>query len=190
VTQHHITEDRNPEEIVCQVRFIKWVHLEPIALECPLRPIVCDAVYTWRWRWCLAHLSWPHASLHICILLCFFLFRSYISYWSFFQDARWNDVNVVSSLLKLFFRRLPDSLLTSELYPHFIEADKIEDPAKRVVAIKKLVMKHRIHDLLMPCWFSRAYVLEQRFYEMISYVLITQKLCFITISLLGKMGNA
>jgi len=60
------------------------------------------------------------------------------------QDARWNDVNVVSSLLKLFFRRLPDSLLTSELYPHFIEADKIEDPAKRVVAIKKLL--HELPD--------------------------------------------
>jgi len=84
--------------------------------------------------------------LHMIVL---FPFKSYILYWLFVQDARWNDVNVVSSLLKLFFRRLPDSLLTSELYPHFIEADKIEDPAKRVVAIKKLVMKHHIHDLLM-----------------------------------------
>jgi hypothetical protein len=57
------------------------------------------------------------------------------------QDPRWNDVNVISSLLKLFFRRLPDALLTSELYPLFIDADKIEDPAKRIVTIKKLVMK-------------------------------------------------
>ncbi|KDR20991.1 Rho GTPase-activating protein 21 [Zootermopsis nevadensis] len=58
------------------------------------------------------------------------------------QDPRWNDVNVISSLLKLFFRRLPDALLTSELYPLFIEADKIEDPGKRIVTIKKL-----LHDL-------------------------------------------
>jgi len=92
--------------------------------------------------------------LHLHFIMLFLL-KSYVLFWLFVQDARWNDVNVVSSLLKLFFRRLPDSLLTSELYPHFIEADKIEDPAKRVVAIKKLVRKHRIHDLLMPCCFLR-----------------------------------
>ncbi|KAJ9597846.1 hypothetical protein L9F63_011288, partial [Diploptera punctata] len=55
------------------------------------------------------------------------------------QDPRWNDVNVISSLLKLFFRKLPDSLLTSELYTHFIEADKIEDPFKRITTIRRLL---------------------------------------------------
>jgi hypothetical protein len=75
-----------------------------------------------------------------------FFFSNHTPYNGLFvQDSRWHDVNVVSSLLKLFFRRLPDSLLTSELYPHFIEADKIEDPVKRIVAIKKLVMKQHIH---------------------------------------------
>ncbi|KAG8230304.1 hypothetical protein J437_LFUL008496, partial [Ladona fulva] len=54
------------------------------------------------------------------------------------QDARWNDVNVISSLLKLFFRRLPDSLLTSYLYPLFIESDKIEEPERRIATIRKL----------------------------------------------------
>jgi hypothetical protein len=57
-------------------------------------------------------------------------------------------VNVISSLLKLFFRKLPDALLTSELYPFFIEADKIEDPGKRVVTIKKLVRVNYILELL------------------------------------------
>nr|CAD7261965.1 unnamed protein product [Timema shepardi] len=60
------------------------------------------------------------------------------------QDPRWSDVNVISSLLKLFFRRLPDSLLTTELYPHFIEADKIDDSNRRLVTIKKLV--HELPD--------------------------------------------
>jgi hypothetical protein len=64
------------------------------------------------------------------------------------QDPRWNDVNVISSLLKLFFRKLPDALLTSELYPFFIEADKIEDPGKRVITIKKLVRDRYILELL------------------------------------------
>ncbi|XP_075237153.1 rho GTPase activating protein at 19D isoform X2 [Lycorma delicatula] len=60
------------------------------------------------------------------------------------QDPRWSDVNVISSLLKSFFRRLPDSLLTSELYPLFIQADKIEDPVLRIVSIRKLV--HALPD--------------------------------------------
>lgn len=55
------------------------------------------------------------------------------------QDSRWTDVNVISSLLKSFFRKLPDALLTGELYPHFIKADRIEDPVLRMVTIRKLV---------------------------------------------------
>lgn len=55
------------------------------------------------------------------------------------RDPRWTDVNVISSLLKSFFRRLPDSLLTTEMYPHFIEADKIDDPVQRMVKLRELV---------------------------------------------------
>lgn len=49
------------------------------------------------------------------------------------------DTNVVSSLLKSFFRKLPDSLLTSELYPRFIEADKIDDPKGRLYEFKNIL---------------------------------------------------
>lgn len=55
------------------------------------------------------------------------------------QDPRWNDVNVVSSLLKAFFRRLPNPLLTKDLYPHFILADKVQERSVRVHKIRKLV---------------------------------------------------
>lgn len=55
------------------------------------------------------------------------------------QDPRWNDVNVVSSLLKAFFRFLPNPLLTKELYPMFISADKLSDNSLRVRTIRKLV---------------------------------------------------
>ncbi|RZF47321.1 hypothetical protein LSTR_LSTR012607 [Laodelphax striatellus] len=54
------------------------------------------------------------------------------------------DVNVVSSLLKSLFRRLPDALLTSDLYPLFIAADKIADPLLRAATIRKLV--HSLPD--------------------------------------------
>lgn len=37
------------------------------------------------------------------------------------EDPKWNDVHVVSSLLKSFLRKMPDSLVTSILYPHFIK---------------------------------------------------------------------
>lgn len=40
------------------------------------------------------------------------------------NDPKWEDVNVVSSLLKLFIRSLPDGLLPNDTYNSFIEADK------------------------------------------------------------------
>lgn len=64
------------------------------------------------------------------------------------RDPRWTDVNVISSLLKSFFRRLPDALLTTEMYPHFIEADKIDDPVQRMVKLRELVCKNSVFILL------------------------------------------
>ena len=45
-------------------------------------------------------------------------------------------MNVISSLLKSFFRNLPDSLFTSELYPKFILADKIPDQKLRMITLR------------------------------------------------------
>lgn len=39
------------------------------------------------------------------------------------SDPRWEDVNVVSSLLKLFLRRLPEALIPNDMYKQFIDAD-------------------------------------------------------------------
>lgn len=61
------------------------------------------------------------------------------------SDTRWNDVNIVSSLLKAYFRKLPEPLLTSHLYSKFILASKVDDPIKRLVAIKKLLQELPIH---------------------------------------------
>jgi hypothetical protein len=38
------------------------------------------------------------------------------------DDEMWNDINVVAGALKLFFRELPNPLLTFELYDRFIQA--------------------------------------------------------------------
>lgn len=53
-------------------------------------------------------------------------------------DPKWDDVNVVSSLLKSFLRRLPEALLPNDMYAHFIEADT-ESGQKRLVALKTLI---------------------------------------------------
>ncbi|KAG0233867.1 hypothetical protein BGW42_007074 [Actinomortierella wolfii] len=45
------------------------------------------------------------------------------------------DINSVASVLKSWFRELPDPLLTRELYPRFIEAAAIEDPGLRLMHI-------------------------------------------------------
>lgn len=55
------------------------------------------------------------------------------------DDYRWNDVNVVSSLLKSFFRKLPEPLFTAELYPRFIKASMIEDSGQRLHTLKRLI---------------------------------------------------
>lgn len=55
------------------------------------------------------------------------------------SDPRWNDVNVISSLMKSFFRKLPDPLVTSELYGALIEASKTELEQVRLNGIKRLV---------------------------------------------------
>ena len=62
--------------------------------------------------------------------------------WSKLEDGRWNDVNVVSSLLKSFFRKLPEPLFTFDLYQVFVEASKIEDTNIRLCALKRLARQH------------------------------------------------
>ncbi|EFX85308.1 hypothetical protein DAPPUDRAFT_7698, partial [Daphnia pulex] len=55
------------------------------------------------------------------------------------SDWRWNDVNAISSVMKSFFRKLPDPLVTSELYGAVIEASKLEPEQERLNCIKRLV---------------------------------------------------
>ncbi|CAH0555990.1 unnamed protein product [Brassicogethes aeneus] len=62
------------------------------------------------------------------------------------EDTRWNDVNVVSSILKSYFRKMPDSLITVKRYPSFIEADKIEDPEMRMMTLRRLVKSLPAHN--------------------------------------------
>lgn len=62
------------------------------------------------------------------------------------KDPRFDDVNVVSSLLKLFIRSLPDPLLPIALYHSFIVADKLTDEAQRLNEIKHLLKKLPVHN--------------------------------------------
>ncbi|XP_049558659.1 rho GTPase-activating protein 23 isoform X3 [Orcinus orca] len=55
------------------------------------------------------------------------------------QDERWQDLNVISSLLKSFFRKLPEPLFTDDKYNDFIEANRIEDSRERMQTLRKLI---------------------------------------------------
>lgn len=57
-------------------------------------------------------------------------------------QQRWRDVNVISSLLKSFFRKLPNPLIPSEQYSSFIQANRTPDPAERMANIRR-----EIHNL-------------------------------------------
>lgn len=56
-------------------------------------------------------------------------------------DPRWRDVNVVSSLLKMFLRKLPEPLLTDKLYPFFIDANRIPNHHNRLHKLRNLLRK-------------------------------------------------
>nr|XP_057916578.1 rho GTPase-activating protein 21 isoform X2 [Doryrhamphus excisus] len=60
------------------------------------------------------------------------------------QDDKWRDLNVISSLLKSFFRKLPEPLFTNDKYSDFIEANRIEDPVERLKVLKRLL--HELPD--------------------------------------------
>ncbi|XP_019122541.2 rho GTPase-activating protein 21a isoform X2 [Larimichthys crocea] len=60
------------------------------------------------------------------------------------QDDKWRDLNVISSLLKSFFRKLPEPLFTNDKYADFIEANRTEDPVERLKVIKRLL--HELPD--------------------------------------------
>lgn len=62
------------------------------------------------------------------------------------SDPKWDDVNVVSSLLKLFIRSLSEPIVSNELYGNFIEADKKSDHAQRFQELKALLGRLPQHN--------------------------------------------
>ncbi|KAF9430731.1 hypothetical protein BGZ94_004500 [Podila epigama] len=53
-------------------------------------------------------------------------------------DENCGDVNSVASVLKTWFRELPEPLLTRQLYPEFIKAASIEDPALQLMNLHQV----------------------------------------------------
>ncbi|KAL1279796.1 hypothetical protein QQF64_014396 [Cirrhinus molitorella] len=60
------------------------------------------------------------------------------------EDDKWRDLNVISSLLKSFFRKLPEPLFTNEKYSNFIDGNRMEDPVERLKTLKRLI--HELPD--------------------------------------------
>uniref|UniRef100_A0AAV2KDF5 Rho GTPase-activating protein 23 n=1 Tax=Knipowitschia caucasica TaxID=637954 RepID=A0AAV2KDF5_KNICA len=54
-------------------------------------------------------------------------------------EEKWQDLNVVSSLLKSFFRKLPEPLFTNDHYNDFIDANRMENASDRLKTMKKLI---------------------------------------------------
>ncbi|XP_030076658.1 rho GTPase-activating protein 23 isoform X2 [Microcaecilia unicolor] len=62
------------------------------------------------------------------------------------QDERWQDLNVISSLLKSFFRKLPEPLFTDDKYSDFIEANRVENATDRIKTLWKLIKDLPAHN--------------------------------------------
>ncbi|XP_071060104.1 rho GTPase-activating protein 23 isoform X8 [Pseudochaenichthys georgianus] len=54
-------------------------------------------------------------------------------------EEKWQDLNVVSSLLKSFFRKLPEPLFTNDKYNDFIDANRIDSASERLKTMNKLI---------------------------------------------------
>nr|XP_019959077.1 PREDICTED: rho GTPase-activating protein 21-like [Paralichthys olivaceus] len=70
------------------------------------------------------------------------------------QEDKWRDLNVISSLLKSFFRKLPEPLFTNEKYGDFIEANRTEDSVERLKELKRLIYElpdHHFETLRFLC---------------------------------------
>ncbi|XP_035491309.1 rho GTPase-activating protein 21 isoform X2 [Scophthalmus maximus] len=70
------------------------------------------------------------------------------------QEDKWRDLNVISSLLKSFFRKLPEPLFTNEKYADFIEANRTEDSVERLKELKRLIQElpdHHYETLRFLC---------------------------------------
>lgn len=70
------------------------------------------------------------------------------------QEDKWRDLNVISSLLKSFFRKLPEPLFTNEKYAEFIEANRTEDSVERLKELKRLIYElpdHHYETLKYLC---------------------------------------
>ncbi|XP_029308568.1 LOW QUALITY PROTEIN: rho GTPase-activating protein 21 [Cottoperca gobio] len=70
------------------------------------------------------------------------------------QDDKWRDLNVISSLLKSFFRKLPEPMFTNEKYGDFIEANRTEDSVERLKELKRLIQElpdHHFETLKFLC---------------------------------------
>ncbi|XP_041847777.1 rho GTPase-activating protein 21 isoform X2 [Melanotaenia boesemani] len=61
------------------------------------------------------------------------------------QEDKWRDLNVISSLLKSFFRKLPEPLFTNEKYADFIDANRAEDSVERLKELKRLIYELPVH---------------------------------------------
>lgn len=55
------------------------------------------------------------------------------------ENEKWRDVNVLSSLLKDFLRKLPDPLIPSASYKSFIETNRIQDAKVRLLSLKHIL---------------------------------------------------
>lgn len=57
------------------------------------------------------------------------------------DDSILQDIHSVASLLKMYFRELPNPLCTYQLYKNFVNAVQNADPTERVALMRDVVQK-------------------------------------------------
>ncbi|KAI3642386.1 hypothetical protein MP228_011941 [Amoeboaphelidium protococcarum] len=71
------------------------------------------------------------------------------------KDKQYGDINVISGVLKMFLREMPEPLLTFDLFDRFMAAAELVDYNDRLIAIKTLV-----HSLPRPNFYILKRLIE------------------------------
>ncbi|KAK2181262.1 hypothetical protein NP493_404g02041 [Ridgeia piscesae] len=88
------------------------------------------------------------------------------------ENVNFNDyqIHVLTSVIKTFFREMPDPLLTFDLYDEFIRASELNDPKERVVCMYAVLEKLPTpnYDLLERLMFHLATIAHYEPYNRMS----------------------
>ncbi|KAK9451389.1 uncharacterized protein V1518DRAFT_8378 [Limtongia smithiae] len=65
------------------------------------------------------------------------------------SDERWSDINIVAGCLKLYFREMPEPILTEALFPEFTKISKISEEKEQIKEFADMVKRLPMYNYFL-----------------------------------------